>query len=71
MYVDKLGRKPVLIVGAIGMASCHLIIAGISGAFENNWPAHRAGGWAAVVMVWLFVIHFGMFERACEIGTVS
>lgn len=26
MYVDKLGRKPVLIVGAIGMATCHIII---------------------------------------------
>lgn len=26
MYVDKLGRKPVLIVGALGMAICHFII---------------------------------------------
>lgn len=68
MYVDKLGRKPVLIVGAIGMASCHLIIAGISGAFENDWPVHKAGGWAAVVMVWLFVIHFGLFEQMYAVG---
>lgn len=67
MYVDKLGRKPVLIVGALGMASCHLIIAGISGAFENNWPAHRGGGWAAVVMVWLFVIHFGTLSSPYRI----
>ena len=59
MYVDQLGRKPVLIVGALGMASCHLVIAGISGAFSNDWAAHKAGGWAAVVMVWLFVINFG------------
>ncbi|KAF2668599.1 putative MFS sugar transporter [Microthyrium microscopicum] len=65
MYVDKLGRKPVLIVGAIGMASCHLIIAGINGAFSNDWPAHKSGGWAAVVMVWLFVVHFGYSWGPC------
>jgi len=65
MYVDKLGRKPVLIVGALGMASCHLVIAGISGAYENNWGAHKAGGWAAVVMVWLFIINFGYSWGPC------
>jgi MFS family permease len=59
LYVDKLGRKPVLIVGAIGMAISHLIVAGIAGSFEDSWPEHRGAGWAAVVMVWLFVIHFG------------
>jgi len=65
IYVDKLGRKPVLIVGAIGMAACHFIIAGISGSFENDWAAHRGAGWGAVVMVWLFVIHFGYSWGPC------
>lgn len=59
LYVDKLGRKPVLIVGAVGMALCHFIIAIITAKNEDSWPSHRAAGWAAVVMVWLFVIHFG------------
>jgi len=71
MYVDKLGRKPVLIVGAIGMAMCHLIVAGISGAFENNWESHRGAGWAAVVMVWLFVIHFGYSWGPCAWIVIS
>lgn len=59
IWIDKLGRKPVLVVGALGMASCHFIIAAILGEFETSWPTHHAAGWAAVVMVWLFVIHFG------------
>ncbi|TID24219.1 putative sugar transporter protein [Venturia nashicola] len=65
IYVDKLGRKPVLIAGAIGMAICHIIIAAISGSFEDSWPSHTAAGWAAVVMVWLFVVHFGYSWGPC------
>lgn len=65
MYIDKVGRKPVLIAGAIGMASCHFIIAGIFGANENQWETHQAAGWAAVAMVWLFVVHFGYSWGPC------
>lgn len=98
LYVDRFGRKTILIVGGIGMAISHYIAAvshsvhgnqsqpvaevatgrldprglsrlrnladfaffqGITGAFGDNWPAHRAGGWVCVVFVWLYAIHFG------------
>ncbi|KAK8185495.1 general substrate transporter [Phyllosticta paracitricarpa] len=65
MYVDKLGRRPVLIVGAIGMATCHIIIAVIVAKNQDDWPSHRAAGWAAVAMVWLFVVHFGYSWGPC------
>ncbi|KAK1145931.1 hypothetical protein N8T08_003878 [Aspergillus melleus] len=65
IWIDKLGRKPVLITGAIGMASCHFIIAGIFGQNENQWESHKAAGWAAVAMVWLFVVHFGYSWGPC------
>ncbi|KAI9815950.1 MAG: hypothetical protein M1827_001942 [Pycnora praestabilis] len=65
MYVDKLGRKPVLTIGAIGMATCHIIIAVIFAKNENQWPTHAAAGWGAVAMVWLFVVHFGYSWGPC------
>lgn len=65
MYVDSWGRKPVLITGAVGMAACHFIIAGIVASFSDDWPNHQGAGWAACVMVWLFVIHFGYSWGPC------
>lgn len=64
-YIDRWGRKPVLIIGALGMALCHFIIAVITARNQDNWEAHKAAGWAAVAMVWLFVIHFGYSWGPC------
>jgi MFS family permease len=67
LYIDKLGRKPILTIGAIGMATCHIIIAVIvaKNSPGDQWPTHKAAGWAAVAMVWLFVVHFGYSWGPC------
>ena len=65
LYIDQVGRKPVLAIGAIGMATCHIIIAVIVARNQNNWADQQASGWAAVCMVWLFVIHFGYSWGPC------
>lgn len=52
LYIDKLGRKPILAIGAIGMATCHIIIAVIVARNRDSWEEHKAAGWAAVAMVW-------------------
>lgn len=59
LYVDKFGRKIILIVGGLGMALCHFIVAGIVGAYEDDWTNHRGAGWVAVVFVWFYAINFG------------
>jgi len=65
LWIDRVGRKPVLTIGAIGMATCHIIIAVIVAKNNGNWGNQRVAGWAAVCMVWLFVIHFGYSWGPC------
>jgi MFS family permease len=69
LYVDRFGRKQILIVGGIGMAVSHFIVAGITATYGADWEAaaaandgskpHQGAGWTAVVFIWLYAIHFG------------
>ncbi|EXJ66586.1 uncharacterized protein A1O5_10256 [Cladophialophora psammophila CBS 110553] len=65
LYIDRIGRRPALALGALGMGLCHFIIAIIFAKNQHQWPTHHAAGWAAIVMVWLFVIHFGWSWGPC------
>ncbi len=50
LYIDKIGRRPALAIGALGMGFCHLTIAIIFAKNEHQWPTHHAAGWAAIAM---------------------
>ncbi|KAK2031941.1 hexose transporter [Colletotrichum zoysiae] len=65
LWIDRVGRKPVLTIGAIGMGTCHLIIAVILAKNIDRFDQQPGAGWAAVCMVWLFVIHFGYSWGPC------
>ncbi|KAJ5786004.1 uncharacterized protein N7503_011216 [Penicillium pulvis] len=71
LLVDKIGRKKILITGAIGMAVCHFIVAGIIASYTGNWGDNRAAGWAAVVFVWIYVINFAYSWGPCAWIVVS
>ncbi|KAK1221289.1 hypothetical protein PQX77_015899 [Marasmius sp. AFHP31] len=65
IWVDQLGRKPVLISGAFLMAACHFIVAGISGSFQDTWDSYASAGWVACAFVWVFAIGFGYSWGPC------
>ncbi|RXW15540.1 hypothetical protein EST38_g10316 [Candolleomyces aberdarensis] len=60
LYLDRVGRKPTLIAGALAMGVCHAIIAGLSGRYQDSWLTHKAAGWVACVFVWIFSVAFAM-----------
>ncbi|KAF6228442.1 hypothetical protein HO133_008172 [Letharia lupina] len=71
LYVDKLGRNPVLLTGAVGMAICHTILAILFGINQHQWGTHEAARWAAVTMVWLLVVNFGYSWGPCGRVVIS
>jgi len=65
IWVDQLGRRPVLISGAFLMAACHFIVAILTGLFHESWQSHVAAGWVACACVWIFAIGFGYSWGPC------
>ncbi|EJD45570.1 general substrate transporter [Auricularia subglabra TFB-10046 SS5] len=59
IWVDNVGRKPILISGAFIMAGCHFIVAALIGEFEKSWDTHKAAAWTACAFVWIFSMAFG------------
>ena len=57
--MDRFGRRPLLMAGSAAMFVAHLIISILVGKFSDNWPAHRAQGWASVAMLLFYMVAFG------------
>ena len=57
-YIDKVGRKKLLIAGSIGMFLCQLITGCLGAVYQSSWASNQAAGWAAVVMIWLYIVNF-------------
>ncbi|KAI0267722.1 hypothetical protein BC834DRAFT_56457 [Gloeopeniophorella convolvens] len=60
LYIDRLGRKPLLRVGSATMAASHLLIAMLVFQFSGEWSEHALAAWAAVGCVYLFTAAYGV-----------
>ncbi|KAK6203734.1 hypothetical protein LQW54_008840 [Pestalotiopsis sp. IQ-011] len=58
--IDKLGRRPLAIYGALGGGIAWAIMAILVGLYSSDWAGHTAAGWAAVAMAFIFVLVFGV-----------
>lgn len=58
--IDRLGRRPLLLFGSVGMTATLIIVAILTAKYNGNWAEHRAAGWAGIAMLVLYMIFFGV-----------
>jgi MFS family permease len=58
LFLDRWGRRKVLIIGGVGMAISQLIVGTLFAVYKDSWASHRGAGWAAVVFIWIYISNF-------------
>ncbi|THZ78356.1 general substrate transporter [Aureobasidium pullulans] len=59
LIIDRVGRKPMLLVGSAVMGVSMVIVGVIVAKFSHDWPGHVAAGWTAVALIWVYIAAFG------------
>ncbi|KAH7133041.1 general substrate transporter [Dactylonectria estremocensis] len=60
VIIDRVGRRPLAIVGGFGTCICYAVIAVLDGLYSKDWSATPAAGWACVAMAFAFILVFGV-----------
>ena len=60
VIIDKVGRRPLAIWGAVGMCTVYIFASILVGIYGNDWPANPKAGNATLFFVFLYMIVYGV-----------
>ncbi|KAK1483143.1 sugar transporter [Colletotrichum abscissum] len=64
MFMDRLGRKKVLLIGGVGMGVSQLIVGTLYAVYKDSWASNKSAGWAAAFFIWAYIANFA-FSIGC------
>ncbi|KAJ6500694.1 hexose transport-related protein [Mycena sanguinolenta] len=56
--IDRVGRRPLLIIGGSGMALMLILLAALTATYQPEWKS-SAAAWTTATFIWLYVAFFG------------
>ncbi|OCF32106.1 monosaccharide transporter [Kwoniella heveanensis BCC8398] len=59
-YLDRVGRRPPLLLGSVVNTISHVVVAVMIAKFSGNWDAHPGPAWVGVSFILIFMFSFGL-----------
>nr|XP_019001274.1 uncharacterized protein I203_05979 [Kwoniella mangroviensis CBS 8507]OCF64735.1 hypothetical protein I203_05979 [Kwoniella mangroviensis CBS 8507] len=59
-YFDRIGRRPFLLLGSIGMCVAHTVVAIMIGLYSKDWASHSGQAWFGVSFILVYMLAFGL-----------
>ncbi|KAJ5647145.1 hypothetical protein N7490_003517 [Penicillium lividum] len=58
LFIDKVGRRVLLMAGATGTCISLAIVGGILGGYGSSLPDHKSAGWVGIAFIYIYDINF-------------
>lgn len=58
IFIDRVGRRPLLMCGAAGTFVSLVIVGAIVGAYGGDLSSNKAAGWVGIAFIYIYDVNF-------------